>query len=199
MTPVGDPYEALVSRTQTPDGPIAAPAAARFFLPVVQFFGIDHVTDVEVLASDDATLAYLLPTASADLAAQVAAHVSADLDARLQLVEQSVGAPGTVTFKTKGDARYGAIPASVQVVTLLGRQYAGDGGGGRYVRTAAQVPDGADSFTSHGAVFLRETVAPDVVAGLLESGFEAWIAGLPTEPQGSGRRWADHGTPTVAP
>lgn len=192
--------EALISRSVGLGAAFQAPASARFMVPVVAVYGPDALTDVEVLSVEDVSGAFVLAPPIADFEARLAALEGADLAARVQLLESEAGTPSKMTFGSKGDASYAAIPDSVQVVELLGRRFAGDGGGGRYVRTVAQVAAGADSFVSHGAVFLRETVAADVVAGMLESGFETWIAGLPTDPPPqSGKRWNDHGTPVVTP
>lgn len=192
--------EALVARSPGLGAAFRSPPAARFLVPVVAVYGPDAATDVEVLHVRDVTDAFVLAPPVAAFEARLAALEAADLTARLQVLERAAGTPGTLTFGSKGDAAYAAIPDGVQVVTLLGRAYPGDGGGGRYVRTAAPMAPGADGFASHGAVFLRETVPADIVAGWLESGFEAWMAGLPTTPPpGSGRCWNDHGVPAVTP
>jgi len=169
-------------------------------VPIVAMYGPDALTDVEVLSVEDVTGAFVLAPPIANFEARLAALESADLMARLQVLESEAGTPSKLTFGSKGDAAYAVIPAGVQVVELLGRKFAGDGGGGRYVRTSAQLAADADSFVCDGAVFVREVVASDVVAGMLESGYETWMASLPTEPPpGSGKRWNNNGIPAVTP
>ncbi|GAN52071.1 hypothetical protein ME121_6182 [Methylobacterium sp. ME121] len=191
--------EALIARSTGLGAAFRAPASARFMVPVVALFGPDALTDVEVLSIEDVTGAFVLAPPPDGLEARIMDAIGA-LVGRVQVLESEAGTPSKLTFGSKGDAAYAAIPAGVQVVELLGRKFAGDGGGGRYVRTSAQLAADADSFVCHGAVFVREVVASDVVAGMLESGYEAWVASLPTEPPpGSGKRWNNNGIPEVTP
>ncbi|GAN49721.1 hypothetical protein ACXR8U_13700 [Methylobacterium radiotolerans] len=192
--------EALIARSAGLGAAFQAPPSARFIVPIVAMYGPDALTDVEVLSVEDVTGAFVLAPPIANFEARLAALESADLMARLQVLESEAGTPSKLTFGSKGDAAYAVIPAGVQVVELLGRKFAGDGGGGRYVRTSAQLAADADSFVCDGAVFVREVVASDVVAGMLESGYETWMASLPTEPPpGSGKRWNNNGIPAVTP
>jgi len=169
--------EALLSRTVGQGGAVIAPPAARFAVPVVIFYGAGHVSDVEALSHDDVTGAFLLPPPAADLEARVSAIESGDFGGRVEILEQEASTPAKVTFKTKGDAVAGSIPAVVQVVELLGRDQAGDGGAGRYVRTSGAPGPDADSFTSGGAVFVRETTAADIASAFMAAGYAALLAG----------------------
>jgi len=191
--------EALVARSAGLGAAFQAPASARFAVPVVATFGPDALTDVEVLGFDDVTGAFVLAPPPDGLEARIADLV-AGLATRVQMLEHAAGMPGKLSFGSKGDAAHAVIPDSVHVVELLGRRYAGDGGAGLYVRTSGDPPVGADVFASHGAVFQRVRPLPDIAAALIDAGFEAFVAGLPTEPPGaSGQRWSDHGAPVVTP
>ena len=189
--------EALIARSPGLGAAFQAPASARFAVPAVAAFGPDAVTDIEVLGFDDVTGAFVLAPPPDGLEARLAILV-AGLAARVEVLEREAGTPGKLTFGSRGDAAHARIPDGVQVVELLGRAYAGDGGAGLYARVPADPPAGADSFTAHGAVFQRVRVLPDVAAALIEVGFEPFVAGLPTEPpDGAGRRWNDRGVPAV--
>lgn len=48
-------------------------------------------------------------------------------------------------------------------------------------------------------MFQRVAALPDVAAALIDAGFEAFVAGLPQDaPANPGRRYSNHGTPTVS-
>lgn len=190
--------QALISRTPGQGGAFVAPHSARFAIPVVQFFGPDHLTDCEVLVLDDVTNAFVLPAPTADFDARLAALESADIQARLRTLESEAGTPSKLTFGSKGDASYGRIADSVQVIELLGRRFAGDGGGGLYVRTPLDPPPDGDFFVSHGATFVRAQVAADVAMTLLTAAFELYARSLPDRlPDDSGRAWLNNGTIAV--
>ena len=118
----------------------------------------------------------------------------------MESLESEIGTPSKLTFQSRGDAAYAAIPDHVQVIELLGRQYAGDGGAGLFIRITGAPAAGADTFTSHGAVFQRVQALPDVAAQTMAAGFETFMANLPTSPPpASGSRWNDNGMPAVTP
>lgn len=192
--------EALISASPGLGAPVSAPfhppAAARFMLPVVALYGPDGMTDVEVLAIDDVTGAFVLDPPSTDAVARISALEAASLPERVEALESEAGTPSKITFASKGDASYATIPATVQVVELLGRTYAGDGGGGLYQRTAVEPEGVADFFKSHGAVFERVAVAQDVATAVVDSALD----GLPTTPPPlSGQRWNNGGLISVTP
>jgi hypothetical protein len=193
--------EALVSRTAGLGASFTPPdPGARFAVPVVRTYGPDALTDVEVIGADDVTGQFVLSPAGADFEARMAAMESLLAGQRLDKIESEVGTPSKLTFASEGDAAYATIPANVQVVELLGRSYVGDGGQGLYLRAPGTPPDGADTITSNGAVFQRVVPVADVVAGMLASGFTAWVAGLPTSaPTTSGVAWNNGGAIEVSP
>ncbi len=153
---------------------ITAPPGAVYFRRLVQTFGGDSVTDIEILAGEDVTGQTVPPAASADLTADVAALKSQNAGSRLAALEGQVSAPNSITFATRGDAASGAIPSTVTTVETRGRDTPGDGAGGLY-RRVSSLPGGADGFTNTGgsiwqrqapsqAVFNAE--APPLLAGL---------------------------------
>ncbi len=190
--------EALISASLGLGAGFTPPSSVRFMVPIVITYGLDAITDVEVLDISDVTDAFVLSPPVADFSDRLVTLETADLITRTERLEQEAGTPSKITFGSKGDAAYATIPDAVQTVELLGRQYAGDGGAGFYQRVSGTLPDGADSFTSHGASFLRIVTAPDVVAGMLDSGYGTWNTGLPTsKPDSPDTPWNNGGMPAV--
>ena len=191
--------EALISRTAVLGAAFTPPPAARAAFPVVASYGLDGITDVEVLALEDVTSAFVLAPPVAAFEARLAKLEADNIAARLQALESEAGTPSKVTFASKGDAAAASIPESVQVVELLGRGTVGDGGSGLYARPAGAPPPGADTFTSGGAVFQRVVAAADVAAALLNAGFAAWMASLTTAaPTAPGQPYNNGGIPAVS-
>ncbi|MGU3661121.1 hypothetical protein [Methylobacterium fujisawaense] len=190
--------EALISASPGLGAGFTPPSSARFMVPVIVTYGLDAATDVEVLDISDVTDAFVLSPPVADFSGRLSTLETADLITRTERLEQEAGTPSKITFGSKGDAAFASIPDTVQAVELLGRQYAGDGGAGLYARVSGSIPDGADSFTSHGAVFLRVPDAPDIVVGQLNSGYVAWYSALPTQrPDYNGITWNNGGLASV--
>lgn len=189
--------EALISRSPGLGEAFVAPARARFMVPVVMTFGPDALTDVEVLNLEDVTGSFVLAPPPDGLEARLQALV-AGLAARVQALESEAGNPSKRTFESRGDAAAAAIPESVQIVELLGRRFAGDGGAGLFARLSGDPTPNAETFTSNGAVFQRVRPLSDVAAAIVDAGFEIFMAGLPTEPPPEpGGRWSSGGFPTV--
>lgn len=175
--------EALVSRAPGLGAAFQAPAAARYAVPVLVTYGLDGVTDVEVLHGEDVTGAFVVAPPVAAFEARLANLESQDFGPRLTALESEVGTPSMLVFPSKGDASTGSIPAGVQFAQLLGGATPGDGRGGLYQRYTGTPPAGADQFTTTGgAVFLRVAVAAEIAAALLAIGYVPWLKGLPTDP-----------------
>lgn len=190
--------QALISRTPGLSGAFPAPNGARFAVPVVQFFGPDHVTDVEVLTLDDVTNAAVLSTPTAQFEARLSAVESGDVPARVEVLEAAANTPSKATYRTKGDATAATIAGTVQVVEILGGQAAGDGRGGLYARTGGAVPPDADSFTSHGALFVRVPIVPEIAAATLLAGAATFMGALPgARPEQAGQVWNNGGLLSV--
>ncbi|WP_070998807.1 hypothetical protein [Methylobacterium sp. C1] len=191
--------EALVSRSAGLGEAFVAPPRARFMVPVVATFGPDALTDVEVLNLEDVTGSFVLAPPPDGLEARLTALV-VGLAARVQALESEAGNPSKRTFESRGDAAAATIPESVQVVELLGRRFAGDGGGGLFARVGGDPAPGAETFTSNGAVFQRVRALPDVAAATLDAGFPTFVGALPSEPPPtSGTAWNNAGAPVLTP
>jgi len=190
--------EVLFARTPGLGGALTLSPRARFAVGAVVTYGDAATTAVEVLDVADVTGQFLQDAPTAAFEGRLAALEHGDLPARLAVVERAVGTPLTVTFGSKGDAQAGAIPESVQLVALLGRAHAGDGGAGLYARAAGPVAAGADAFTSHGATFVRVPIPADLAAAVIDAGWQAWLSGLPrTRPTEPGVTWFNGGVPSV--
>jgi hypothetical protein len=177
---------------------IQAPAAARFAVGLVLFYGPDGVTDVEVLGTEDVSAATVLDPISADVAAAVAAQQSLDLGPRMDAAEAALNAPNSVTYDTRGAAVAAKIPATVTTVSLRGRDSAGDGFDGLYRRLAGALAAGEDGFVSHGVSFRRVSQAQKAFEDSFLRSYVAMLAGLPKSPPPEGGPWDSDGSLIIA-
>lgn len=181
----------IFSRAPSVDRQFAAPSRARYARAYVQSYGLDGVTDIDVLGIDDITRGVLLAPETADTVQQVAALTSVNAGQRLAALEASANAPNSVTFATKSDAASGTIASTVTTVALRGLAQAGDGGDGIYVKIAGSAPSGADAFINSGTTFVRVFTSAQVLGALLLS--------LPTDlPAASGVAWLNGGVLAVS-
>ncbi len=169
---------ARISRAAGEGVALVAPASARYAKLYVQTFGVDGVTDIEVLDIEDVSSSRLMDPISADIAAQVGGLVSQDLAARLGVVESQLQAPNSLTFATRGDAASADVPATVTTIATRGLAQPGDGRGGEYRRVPAGT-DRVDFTTSDGALWQRvnQTINDEDI-GTVNAGAIAYPADL---------------------
>lgn len=141
-------FTTTISRSGNVGATITAPAGARYARIGDQLFGLDGVTDVEVLATTEVTDAVLLDTVSADAISRIGALESANAAARIQVLETGQNAPNSVTYATVSDATAAHVPTSATTIETRGEIQAGDGGGGLFRRIAGPLPAGSTGFTS---------------------------------------------------
>jgi len=177
--------EALFSRDgKSVPGSINAPSNARFAVPAVFTYGPDGVTDVEVLGADDVTSATVLAPETQDTVQRVNAIESKGYDARIEILEQSVGTPNTMTYPSRAAAAAATVPANIQALTVLGTVQSGDGGDGLFLRSVGALGDGEDGFVDQGgALFRRVTMSQEVFDNYMAPAFLRWANSLPRTEQ----------------
>ncbi|MGA0564179.1 hypothetical protein ACO2RV_17170 [Ancylobacter sp. VNQ12] len=98
-----------------------APAGARFFRPYVSAFGVGPSTDIEVIEITDITgLTVWSPDVSA-FDARLTSLESAGLPERVEVIEESLDAPGVKTFITQPDAQAASVPSSVNILRIFAK------------------------------------------------------------------------------
>jgi hypothetical protein len=181
------------------------PAGACYARPFVQIFGVDAITDIEVVASTDVTDANVYAPDVSAFAARLAGLESEDLPDRVATLEAATGTVSAQSFRTTVDLAAALVPGSVQVVHLLWGATVGDGLGGQYVRGVSGEVQSADgAYWSRLNPLFRP--APEAVAAAGVSDqygmtplatthlLTALFAGLPTTlPATSGVLWNNGG------
>lgn len=98
-----------------------APEGARFFRPYVSTFGVGSSTDVEVMEVTDITgWTMWAPDVSA-FDARLTSLESAELPERVEVIEESLDAPGVKTFITQSDAVAASVPSSVNILRIFSK------------------------------------------------------------------------------
>jgi hypothetical protein len=180
-------FQTTISRSSSQGANIVAPPGARYARIADRTFGLDGVTDAEVLQVIDVSNAAILDTISADALSRLDAVEEIDAAARLEALEAVTNTPNSATYPTISDATAATIPASVTTLDTRGRTVAGDTGGGTYQRIAGQLPSGALGFISaDGGVWqlvnafttilptrstLSKMIIPAIVASFFMGGF----------------------------
>lgn len=98
-----------------------APEGARFYRPYVSAFGVGSSTDIEVIEPTDITgLTVWSPDVSA-FDARLTSLESAGLPERVEVIEESLDAPGVKTFITQSDAQAASVPSSVNILRIFAK------------------------------------------------------------------------------
>jgi len=117
---------------------VKPPAGACYARLFVQFFGTDHVTDLEVMAWRDVTDSQVYSPDLTAFTGRLTAIESGAYGDRIGLLEQNAAAPLSSGFSSAAAAAAGTVPAAVTMLDILGFSDAGDGAGARYKRAAYQ-------------------------------------------------------------
>lgn len=164
---------------------LVAPAGACYVRVVGQCFGVDGVTDIEVLDRVDVTEATPPAPGPVNNESRLGALESLNLGPRVNQLEAQAGTPNSITFPSKSDAQAGTIPVTVTTVLLLGRVEAGDGYEGRFRRISGAAPAGSDTFVNAGQTWIRVAPAGEVALLTVQAAAQ-YLAALPTQPTASG-------------
>jgi hypothetical protein len=193
--------QVVFARTASEQATIISPAAARYAVPYLRFFGPDGLTDAEVVGAEDITAATVLPAAFTDQDARITAIETQNLAPRVETIESQLAGTTSLIFPTRSDAAAGTIPNTVTTVETRGRSAAGDGGAALYKKVSS-AGGATDTFTNtaSGAVFVRVEPIAEVVAAMLSAGWASWVASLPSfEAAASGQVFRNGGAPEIKP
>lgn len=149
---------------------LPAPAGARYARAFVQTFGLDGVTDVEVLGTDDLTNNVIQAPAFEDQTARLDALESLDIGDRLDAVQAALGSPNTLVLPGASALRNTVVPASMRAVSLLGFALAGDGGGARYVRAQISATSPETITSQDGSIWelAERVVRPEMLGAFCD-------------------------------
>lgn len=138
---------------------VVFPERTRYACAFVQAFGGAQGTDIEVVDLVDLTDGALLSADLSAFEARMGAQESYQAGARLDAIEAAVGNQAVATYASRAVAAGSQVPASAQVLRVLGGDQPGDRRNYLYRRSAGVPSDGF--ISADGAVWERvATEAP---------------------------------------
>ncbi|TXN79300.1 hypothetical protein [Methylobacterium sp. WL8] len=182
---------AYLSGSPASNSAYVAPAGAAYFRLFVFSYGLDGVTDIEVLQARDATGNIILPGVTSDFANRLAGQETLLAGPRLDVLEQAIGTPTTLTLLTVSTLSSKNVPANIQAVRTLGYFVPGDKGGATYQRVASVPAHGLYVTSADNAIWELAEVYPSVLqAGARTDGADAYAAFINARAYGRAKKVA---------
>lgn len=187
------------------------PQAARFVRPFVQIFGVQAVTDVEVIDLVDVTDYSIWAPDVASFNARLLAQETLNLGARIAALESQVGVTAVRTFSFRAELEMAMGLSDVHTVHVLWGAANGDGLGGQFAKTVGggdlQSPEGY--YWTRVNPLSRPASEPVARAGVdnndtmtavrVRQAVESQLAGLPTaQPVQPNVLWLNGGVVCVS-